>query len=146
ESEKLDDADAPVSLMGLKIRGAEPLEKLVVCRWPQNSEARWGGTGAPGDWAYEPMDKDGAAKQAGGALSWNESPMKSGEHRHLAFTYGLGRMWEQDDTRQPPPFRSGIRLFAGPTASLTKPFPVIAYLYWPKPEQTVSLALPKGLT
>jgi hypothetical protein len=46
ESDLLDDPKAVVAEMGLRLRDHETPEKVVICRWPQNSEARWGGTGA----------------------------------------------------------------------------------------------------
>jgi hypothetical protein len=145
QSKQLDDPNLAVALLRLKIKGAEPLEKMVICRWPPNSEARWGGTGTPGDWAYEPMKKDPDLKDPCIALYWAKCQMKPDEHRQMAFTYGLGHVWEPPDTRGPPPFRKEMRLFVGPNASFTRPFTVFAYLRDVEPGQTVELALPKGL-
>ena len=44
ESSDLADKEATVAHLGLKIKGAEPLDKLVICRWPQEfgaGEADW---------------------------------------------------------------------------------------------------------
>src|SRR5262249_56217324 len=77
---------------GLKERGGEPIEKMVICRWPKNSEARWGGGKGPGEWKYEPMDQNPNAKDSAVVLYWAQTNMKPDEHRNLAFTYGLGRI------------------------------------------------------
>jgi len=135
-----------LAVVGLKIKGAEPIEKMVICRWPQNSEARWGGTGQPGDWQYEPMDKNPNAKDSCVVLYWQQANMKPDEHRDLAFTYGLGRIPSLDDEKNNVKVAQGgkMRLFVG-RASLTKPFVATAYIKASDPNQQVTLRLPKGL-
>src|SRR5262249_48815988 len=54
ESSNFHERDNTLAMLGLKVKGSEPLEKFVICRWPQNSEARWGGGNGPGEWQYEP--------------------------------------------------------------------------------------------
>ena len=39
-------------------------KRWSICRWPQNSEAKWGGTGRLGDWKYEPMDANPKVKDS----------------------------------------------------------------------------------
>jgi hypothetical protein len=146
ETGNLEDKDATVAVVGLKIKGAEPIEKMVICRWPQNSEARWGGTGAPGDWVYEPMDKNPNAKDSAVILYWQQTNMKPDEKRNLAFTYGLGRIISLNDPNSDVKVAQGgkMRLFVG-RASLTKPFVATAYVKASDPNQQVTLRLPKGL-
>lgn len=89
ESDKLDDANATVAEMGLQLKGLELLDKLVICRWPQEwgaSEARW-------EWPFtainDPKDKP---KSSCVVLYWAKQNMKPDEKRHCGFCYGLGRI------------------------------------------------------
>jgi hypothetical protein len=144
ESGDLNDPNATLAVLGLKIKGYEPIERMVICRWPQNSEARWGGTGAPGDWPYEPMDKNPNAKDSCVVLYWQQVTMKPGEHRDLAFTYGLGRISSDDSggTR----FNGRMRLFVGNRTKVGKPITLFAYVKSTDASQRVTLQLPQGLT
>jgi hypothetical protein len=144
ENGKLDDPNATLAVLGLKIRNAEPIEKMVICRWPQNSEARWGGNGGPGDWVYEPMDKNPNAKDSCVCLYWQQVTMKPGETRNLAFTYGLGRVMSDgdDDSRR---FNGRMRLFTGNRNYVDKPMTVLAYVKSTDPNQQVTLVLPEGV-
>src|SRR5262249_30546729 len=145
--QQLADENNTLAVVGLKIKGAEPIEKMVICRWPQNSEARWGGTGAPGDWAYEPMDKNPNAKDSCIVLYWQQTNMKPDEHRNLAFTYGLGRVLSDlsGDDKTKVAGGGKMRLLVG-RASLKKPFVATAYIKATDPAQTVTLRLPDGLS
>jgi hypothetical protein len=146
ESADLNDSNAALALVGLKVKGMEPLEKLVICRWPQNSEARWGGGNGPGDWAYEPMDKNPNIKDSCVVLYWTQANMRPDEHRDLAFTYGLGRV-PSDIARDGDVKVAGggkMRLFV-PQASSKKPFVATAYVKAGNANQTVTLKLPAGL-
>jgi len=63
----------------------------VICRWPENSEARWGGTGKVGDWQYKPMDdgaERGKPKDSCVVLYWGELNMPPKSTRKLGFTSG----------------------------------------------------------
>jgi hypothetical protein len=145
ESGNLTDANATLAVVGLKIKGYEPIEKMVICRWPQNSEARWGGTGAPGDWVYEPMDKNPNAKDSCLCLYWQQVTMKPGEHRDLAFTYGLGRVMSDGDAGCT--ISTGrMRLFNNGRNMVGKPITILAYVKTTEADQTVTLQLPPGLT
>jgi hypothetical protein len=146
ESGDLNDPNATLAVLGLKIKRAEPIEKMVICRWPQNSEARWGGTGAPGDWVYEPMDKNPNAKDSCVCLYWQQVMMKPGESRTLAFTYGLGRVMSDGDESSRN-FNGRMRLFAGNRNSVGRPITLLAYVKSTDANQQVTLGpLPEGLT
>ncbi len=145
ESGRLDDPNATLAVVGLKIKNCEPMEKMVICRWPQNSEARWGGTGAPGDWVYEPMDKNPNAKDSCICMYWQQVTMKPGEHRTLAFTYGLGRVMSDGDEGSKN-FNGKMRLFAGTRNMVNRPITVLAYVKSTDPNQQVTLMLPPGLS
>jgi RNA polymerase sigma factor (sigma-70 family) len=140
ESDKFSDDQNTLARVGLKIKGAEPLDKFVICRWPQNSEARWGGGNTPGEWQYEPMDKNPNAKDSCVVLYWAQANMKPKEERTLAFTYGLGQMPIHQD-----PVSDKIRLFVGNRATVDKPIVVSAYVKGGDGKQKVTLALPRGL-
>ena len=86
------DAKATVAVVGLKLKDFEPLDKVVMCRWPQNSEARWGSGKNAGDFAYEAIDKNPKAKDSCILLYWSTSKMEPDAKRELAFSYGLGRI------------------------------------------------------
>jgi hypothetical protein len=91
ESAKLDDKDATTAALGLRLPRAEPPQKVVLCRWPQEfgaSEAKW-------DWRFEAINKDadkGREKDSCAVIYWGKQVMKPGEKRTLAYTYGLGRI------------------------------------------------------
>src|SRR5262249_15946275 len=118
-------------------------EKLVICRWPQNSEARWGGTGAPGDWQYEPMDKNPNARDSCVLLYWAQAKMKPDERRDLAFTYGLGRTLADTKDEATVPQGGKLRLFTSPGAATGRPFVVLGYV---QGDAKVTLKLPPDLT
>jgi hypothetical protein len=86
------DAKVTTATVGLKLKDFEPLDKVVMCRWPQNSEARWGGGKNVGDFAYEAIDKNPKAKDSCILLYWSTSKMEPDAKRELAFSYGLGRI------------------------------------------------------
>jgi hypothetical protein len=136
ESDRLDDTRATVVEMGLKLRGLEPMEKVVICRWPQEfgaSEARWG-------WPFQAMnDPPGSFKDSCVVLYWPKLNMNAGEKRVLGFTYGLGRLAEANTQTA----GGRIRLFAGP-AKINKTFIVTAYMKNAVGQQ-VTLKLPPAI-
>lgn len=144
ESADLNDQSAALAMFGLKIKGVEPLDKLVICRWPKNAEARWGGGSGPGEWQYEPMDKNPKIKDSCVVLYWAVTKMNPDEHRDLAFTYGLGRVGSDFGPDSVKLAGGKMRLFV-PQASLKKPFVATAYVKATDPNQTVTLKLPNGL-
>jgi len=89
ESDNLNDPNMTVADMGLKLKGLEPLDKLVICRWPQE----WGGAEARWEWPFaainEPKDKPMSSCVV---LYWAKQDMKPGQKRTCGFTYGLGRI------------------------------------------------------
>jgi hypothetical protein len=144
ESADLSDKTNTVALFGLKVKGSEPIEKLVICRWPQNSEARWGGGNGPGQWKYEPMDLNPNAKDSCVVLYWAQTKIKPGETRELAFTYGLGRIL--GDGNAGAVGQGGkMRLFTSPGVVNDKPFIIVAYIKG-NANQKVTLKLPAALT
>ena len=144
ETGKLDDKDATLAVLCPKVAGTEPMEKLVLCRWPQNSEARWGGTNAPGDWAFQPMDLNPNAKDSCVAMYWAQVTMKPGEQRTLAFTYGLGRMGQ--DRSGEENWNNRMRLIVGNRGKVDRPITVTALVKSGDANQTVTLKPPTGLT
>ncbi|OAI54577.1 hypothetical protein AYO44_03275 [Planctomycetaceae bacterium SCGC AG-212-F19] len=145
ESADLSEPKAALAVLCPKIRECEPPSKMVICRWPQNSEARWGGTNAPGDWQYEPIDKNPNAPDSCVVLYWQQVNMKPNEKRELAFTYGLGRVLaDVEDPAIRPAANGKMRLFSSPGATTARPFPVIAY-YNGRADAKLKLTLPAGL-
>ncbi len=147
ESPDLRDSSSALAVLGLRVRGAEPVEKLVICRWPQIASPGWGGTGKPKDWAYKPMGDTDSTRNSCVLLYWPESPMKPDERRELAFTYGLGRVMSDLPVNHPVEVgREGkLRLFTAPGAVVNKPFPVAAYVR-DRAGTKVNLKVPDGLT
>jgi hypothetical protein len=107
----------------------EPLQRLVVCRWPGNSEKRW-------EWDFAAMSE---APEPGVdscvVLYWPDRVMAQLERRALAFSYGLGRL-------------SGGANLAVSAGGVFRPgglFTVMAYVANPAPGQTATVHLPPGL-
>jgi len=150
ETGDLTDPNGTVAVVGLKLRGFEPLEKMAICRWPSDhggGEARWGGGAAnkAGDWPFEPLDKNPNARDSALALYWAQLTMKPGEQRDLAFTYGLGRVVSDlNDVTREDRTDGRMRLYCI-KASTRKPFSVTAYIKTTDPSQTVRILLPEGL-
>jgi hypothetical protein len=143
--EDMNDKGATVAILCPKIKGCEPMEKLVLCRWPQNSEARWGfNTTAAGDWLYEPMDKNPHAKDSCVLMYWAQVTMRPGEQRTLAFTYGLGRI--ASESEDGGSYSGRMRLFVGARRKVNRPITVAALIKSTDPKQTVTLKVPAGLT
>ena len=88
ESNDLNDTGTVMTVaeMGLRLRGIEPMERVVICRWQPATAARW-------DWPFRAMnDPPGAKKDSCVVLYWARRAMQPGEKRTLAYTYGLGRI------------------------------------------------------
>lgn len=87
ETENLDDKNATVAELNVRLAGCEPLERLVICRWPDNSETRW-------DWPFQAMNEPAnREKDSCVAMFWADRAMKPREERTLGFTYGLGQIY-----------------------------------------------------
>lgn len=141
ENDSLNDPNATVAELGLKIKGYEDMDKLVICRWPQEwgaSEARW-------DWPYtamnEPADRD---KDSCVVLYWPKATMARGEERRLGYTYGLGRVGSVPGEETFLANSQGkIKLFIGP-ARKGRPFVATAYVKKAS-GQNCTLKLPAGV-
>jgi hypothetical protein len=127
-----------IARMGLKLQGVkilrsdpdlDPVERLVICRWPEYSEKRW-------KWDYQPMNADPQKKDSCVVLYWEDETLKPGSRRAMAFTYGLGRMSSGSGQ---------LGLTVNGSFRPGKVFTVTAYVKDPKEGQKVKLHLPRGL-
>jgi hypothetical protein len=131
-----------IAEMGLKLRGFEQIQKLVICRWPQEqgaSEARW-------EWNYEAMNVRPNDLDSCVLIYWSKVEMSPQEKRKFGFTYGLGRIAGEQDTEDGTVVVKGsakLRLFARPGV-VKKPTVVSAYMKGAD-GQTVKLELPPEL-
>jgi hypothetical protein len=125
-----------LKLPNVKLRKDDPdlerMEKLVVCRWPGNSEKRW-------QWDYQAMNepKD-QKKDSCVVMYWEEQLMEPIARRAMAFTYGLGRIASSGEGE--------LGITVGGTFQPGKVFTVTAYVKDPQEGQKVKLHLPKGMT
>jgi hypothetical protein len=86
ETPRFDDSPATVAMLWLRLAPPhliEPLEKVVVCRWPLDAQLSW-------DWPYESWNDDDRPPDCCAVLYWAQSAMKSNTRRDCAFSYGLG--------------------------------------------------------
>jgi hypothetical protein len=129
-----------IAHMGLKLPSVrvqpkdpdpEPLEKLVICRWPDTSEKRW-------DWEYKPMNEPPEKKDSCVVLYWEDGPMEPGARRAMAFTYGLGRISSSGDSK--------LGITVGGSFQPGRLFTVTAYVKDPVEGQKIKLRLPGGLS
>lgn len=136
ESDKLADPNAAVVEMGLRVKGCEAPEKVVLCHWPQEwgaSEARW-------DWPYTAMNEPkGREKDSCVVLYWGRVNMKAGEKRTLAYTLGLGPISDGKDGS------NGMRLLPGGACAAGQKFTITAYVKDPKDGDKAKLQLPAEL-
>lgn len=147
ETTDLRDQNAVLAVLNLKVHGAESVEKVVICRWPQLAAPGWGGTGAAIDWAYQPMGELDNTRNSCVLLYWPEVSLKPGENRELAFTYGLGRVLSDLPINSTVTAGPGgkLRLFISPGVAADKPFVVAAYVK-DRARTKVLLKLPDGCT
>ncbi len=130
-----DDLNDPgtVAHLGLKVPGYEDVQKMLICRWPDNSRIKW---------EIEPfkaMNDPPDTKDSCVTLYWAYEAMNPGEKRRLAFTYGLNTIstvGEGGDGR--------LALTAGGDFRPGREFTVTAYVKRPDPDQAVRLRLPDG--
>lgn len=120
-----------VAEMGLKLHGLEPIESLLICRWPGNTETRW-------EWTPQAMnDPPNEKKDACVALYWAEQTMAPGSAaRELGFTYGLGTLAVANG-------RLGLAAHGA-----TRPggeFTVIAVVQGAEADERLQIQLPAGL-
>jgi hypothetical protein len=125
---------AHLGLKGLQIPGMElePIESMVIARWPGNSEIRW-------DWPPTAMNEPPTNKDSCVTLYWAERMMPPGEKRDLAFTYGLNALSSSASGN------ANLSLTAGGSFKPGGEFTVTAYVKNADPGQKVRLRLPPGL-
>jgi hypothetical protein len=145
ETDQLEDRMATVAELGLKLQGYEPLDRLVVCRWPDNSEIRW-------DWDYRPMNDGPSKADSCAVLYWGQQSMKPQSERHLAFTYGLGQIYGEGfggsaEGGFSPREDGRLRLLTAGSTKIGNTFTATAYVKGDKlAGQRIKLELPAGLT
>jgi RNA polymerase sigma factor (sigma-70 family) len=132
ESADLNDRST-VAEMGLKLRGLEPMSKVVLCRWPGDQ----GGGSASWEWPFEPMNADPQNRDSCVVLYWNAMTVQPQEKRTLGFTYGLGRMADTAD-------RAPMRLLASGSGQVGRTF-VLTFYVRGEVGEMVRLQLPEGL-
>jgi hypothetical protein len=126
---------AHMGLKGFKLAGVanlEPIDKLVICRWP-GSETKW-------SWDYRAMnDPPEEKKDSCVVLYWPYRDLEPGERRDAALTYGLNRIAVRGQG-------SRLGLTAGGSFRVGGEFTLTAYVKNPEPGQKVRLEqLPDGL-
>lgn len=140
ENGKLGDAGNTVAVLGLRLGSRyEVPEKVVVCRWPQNSEVRWA-------WPPERIDANPHVPDSCVAIYWGELMMAGKSQRLMGFTYGLGRMAgiQDGDEIIAQGERGQLRLFVQ-RPKYNQPFTVTTYVQTKRPGERVQLLLPSGL-
>jgi hypothetical protein len=142
ENGNLTDPNATVAVMGLRLKGIEVPEKMVICAWPSehgSSEARWA-------WPYQPMDVNPKAKDSCVVLYWTEASMNPGETRRLGYTYGLGRIAGVTEGDETIADTGGgqMRLFTS-ISRLKKPFTATAYIKSKQEGEKVTMTLPPNV-
>jgi hypothetical protein len=117
-----------LGLKHIEIPGSEldPVNELVICRWPQNSDIRW-------RWDYEPMNKVANKGDSCVVIYWAENPMHPGETREMGFTYGLNTAAGNAD----------LRLTAGGSFRKNGVFTLTATVAKAEPGTRVKIVLPK---
>jgi hypothetical protein len=129
-----------VARMGLKVSlpkvDLEPIERMLICRWPGNKETGW-------DWEPTAMnDPPDKAKDSCVALYWAYRNMNAEETRRMAFTYGLG-----DISIGGVSLGGGLAISVPNSVRADSEFVATAYVYNAKDDQKVKLILPDtGLT
>lgn len=129
---------ATVAHVGLKVGSLEPVQSLLICRWPDiiGFEVRW-------RWQPTPINIPPENKDSCVVLYWPELKMKPQEKRLVGYTYGLGRVGRLPGRNQPPAGR--LALTAGGDFGMNGEFTVMAYVQAPQAGDTVQLHLPAGL-
>jgi hypothetical protein len=78
-----------VARVGLKLGDRfEPIEKMLICRWPGNNKIRW--EIQPYESMQPKKDDPNSKGDSCVVLYWGYLQMNAGETREFAFTYGLG--------------------------------------------------------
>jgi hypothetical protein len=148
ESNNLYDPSAVVAEMGLKLRGCQAPDKLVICQWPQE----WGGSMVRWGWPYQAMNQPaGKKKQPAGTkdscvvIYWDKINLNAGEKRIVGYSYGLGHIaGERGEITEGVNNQGKIRLFPGPAVA-GRPSVATAYLR-NADGQTCTIKLPVGVS
>jgi RNA polymerase sigma factor (sigma-70 family) len=134
ETGDLNDQQATVAEMGLKLQGLDPIERMVICRWPDahgGREARW-------DWPYQAMnDPPGKEPDSCVALYWDKQNLTAGSKRTVGYTYGLGRTHDSSGNGPVP-----MRLMAGGSSKVGNFFTITCYVRGASAGQEIDLKLP----
>jgi hypothetical protein len=144
ETENLDDKNTTVAELNVRLASCEPLERLVICRWPDNSETRW-------DWPFRAMnDPPGREKDSCVAMYWADRAMKPREERTLGFTYGLGQIYGESSGGSADGGGGGsagkMRLLTAGSYKVGRAFTATLYVRGETlVGQKISLDLPPGL-
>ncbi len=123
-----------VAHLGLKLPGYEPLEQMVICRWPGNREYTW-----PDLPKYEPMRSNAEKPDSCVFLFWAYAQMNSEDKREMAFTYGLNTISGAGTGGD-----GKIALTSGGSTRPGGEFTVTAYVKDAEDGQVVKLILPAG--
>jgi hypothetical protein len=128
-----------MGLKGIRFPGVEleDPDKVVICRYPGNKEARW-------EWSYENMmtnDRDGDSAVI---LYWQYRNMNREEERRMAFTYGLSEVSLTGVAG--PGGMTQLALSAPGTVAPDTEFFLTAYVWGAKKGQTVTVTLPAGIS
>ena len=110
----------------------EPIESMIICRWPDNSEARW-------EFPIVDMNDPPEKKDSCVVLYWMDRPMGPGEKREMAFTYGLNKISSMDHGN------AALSVTVGGSFRPRGEFTVTAYVKNAQKNQHVKLQLPPGL-
>jgi hypothetical protein len=135
-------ANNTIAEMGLKLKGFEPIQKLVLCRWPKGKgegQANW-------DWEFDDIDVNPQDKDSCVVIYWSKIVMPPSDKRICGFTYGLGRIAGEytDEEKKTVIQSSKMRLFTRP-AVVNKEFVVSAYMRGAD-GQNVKIELPPEMT
>jgi hypothetical protein len=128
---------AHMGLKGFKLANVhlEPIDRLVICRWPDSH--------APWDWDYKSIDDEASGGRAGKdscvVLYWDPQTLEAGTRLDMAFTYGLNRIAATGKG-------STLGLTVGGSFLVNGEFRLTAYIKNPEAGQRVKLEpLPDGL-
>jgi hypothetical protein len=120
-------APGTVAHMSLKLgEGFEAPDRVSLTHWPGLNYRAW-------NIPLRPMGSDSAV-----ALYWREKALQPGAKRTLGFAYGLGTVSGSEGGGQ-------LALTLSGSFEPGEEFTVAAYVNRPRPAQTVTLILPKGL-
>jgi hypothetical protein len=135
---------AHIGLKGISIPKVElePVHEMLICRWP-GSETRW----MPERKDIRSIEGEKELGETGDScvfIYWPTLPMPVNTKRHMAFTYGLGKMAAATPTG-PDRGKTQLALTAGGSFQPGGVFTVTAYVKGAQVGQKVKLALPGGL-